>query len=506
MELDTSFGRWLRARRRVLDLTQDDLSRRVGCAVVTIQKIEADERRPSRQLAERLADGVQIAADDRAAIIMLARAEPYLDPAPPAEVAERPLRVPQRSPTNLPAPLTQLIGRKADIAAVRNVLLRGETRLLTLIGPPGIGKTRLSLAVAHDMQAAFSHGGSFIALAPIRDPALVLVTIAQALGITETVGQPPLARLTTALQAQRRLLVLDNFEQVLAAAPLVVELLEACPGVKVLITSRAALYVRGERLYAVPPLLLPNLMRRLAPGALARTPAVALFIEHAQAVRPGFKLTAQNAAAVAAICVRLDGLPLAIELAATRIKLFSPDALLAKLHFPLALLTDGPTDLPARQQTIRSTIDWSYNLLSAHEQMLFQQLGVFVGGWTQEAAEAVCGIADSRLQIADYVAQSTIYNPQSAIVEGLASLLDQSLLVVLEPVADDPRFGMLELVREYARDRLRAAGEEMEMGRRHTVYLLELVETVVPKVGGPERRTALDQLEAELPNIRAAFA
>jgi transcriptional regulator with XRE-family HTH domain len=211
MDIGTSFGRWLRARRRALDLTQSDLARRVGCSAVTIRKIEADERRPSRQIAERLADSLMVAADQRAAVITLARAEPYLDRAP-AEAPEPPLRTPERRPNNLVAPLTRLIGRKQDIAAVRNALLRGEVRLLTLVGSPGIGKTSLSIAVARDVHAAFADGTYFVALAPLGDPALVLATLAQTLGVKETAGQPLLETLKAALQTKRLLLLLDNFE------------------------------------------------------------------------------------------------------------------------------------------------------------------------------------------------------------------------------------------------------------------------------------------------------
>src|SRR5262245_13762389 len=274
MGIETSFGRWLRARRRALDLTQDDLARRVGCSLVTIRKLEAEERRPSRQIAERLADSLMVAADQRAAVITLARSESYLDSAP-TEAPEPPLRAPERPPTNLVAPLTRLVGRKQDIAAVRNALLRSEARLLTLIGPPGIGKTRLSIAVEHDIQAAFADGAYFVALAPLADPALVLAKIAQTLGVREIAGQPLLETLKSVLQARRLLLLLDNFEHLLDAAPLVVELLEACPGLKALVTSRAALHVRGERLYAVPPLLLPDLTQLPATVALARNPAAA---------------------------------------------------------------------------------------------------------------------------------------------------------------------------------------------------------------------------------------
>jgi predicted ATPase/DNA-binding XRE family transcriptional regulator len=489
MDLETSFGRWLRARRRALDLTQDDLARRVGCSTVTIRKLEADERRPSRQIAERLADGLKIMADERAAMITLARAEPNFDP-PPPETSERPLRILPQPPTNLPAPLTRLIGRKQDIAAVRNALLRGEARLLTLVGPPGIGKTRLSIAVAHDVQAAFAGGAYFVALAPLGDPALVLATIAQTLGVRETAGQPLLETLKSALHARRLLLLLDNFEHLLDAASLVVELLEACPGLKALVTSRAALHVRGERLYALPPLLLPDPTQPTAIVSLTRNPAVALLVECAQAVMPDFRLTEQNAAAVAGICVRLEGLPLAIELAATRVKLLHPTALLARLEQRLSLLTDGARDLPPRQRTLRAAIAWSYELLDEDEQMLFARLGVFVGGCTLDAVAAVCN-ATNDLPV--------------DVGGGIASLLDKSLLQQVEGMDGEARFTMLEMIREYALERLAASGAEKIVREQHAAFYLALAEAASAGQHGPSRDMWFDRLELEHNNLRVAL-
>jgi predicted ATPase/transcriptional regulator with XRE-family HTH domain len=487
MELEISFGRWLRARRRALDLTQHDLARQVGCSVVTIRKIEADERRPSRQIAERLADCLKVAADERAALITLARAEPYLNPAP-AQASGRPLPAPHRPPSNLPAPLTRLIGRKQDLAAARNALMRGETRLLTLVGPPGIGKTRLSTEVARDMHDAFVDGAYFVALAPLGEPALVLATIAQMLGVKETAGQPLLDQLKVALQAKRLLIVLDNFEHLLDAAPPLVELLEACPGLKALVTSRAALHVRGERLYTVPPLLLPDLTQLSATVLLARNPAVALFVERAQALLPEFRLTEQNAAAVAAICVRLDGLPLAIELAATRIKLLPPEALLVRLEQRLAVLTDGARDLPPRHRTLRAAITWSYELLDAGEQKLFRRLGVFVGGCTLAAAEAVCNASGDL---------------PPDVLDGLASLVDNSMLQREQGEDGEPRFVMLETIREYALERLEASGETQSLRQRHAAYYLKQAELALQ---GVEQRRWLTHLECEHDNLRATLA
>jgi hypothetical protein len=360
----------------------------------------------------------QIAADQRATMIALARAEPYLGLAS-AEAPERPLPALPSLLPNLPAPLTRLIGRKQDIAAIRNTLIRGETRLLTLIGPPGIGKTRLSIAVAHDVQAAFADGASFVALAPVSDPALVLATIAQVLGIKERAGPPLIETLKAVLQAKRLLLLLDNFEHLLDAAPLIVELLEACPGLKALVTSRAALHVRCERLYAVPPLLLPSLTQLPATAVLARTPAVALLLERAQAVLPHFRLTEQNAPVVAAICVQLDGLPLAIELAAARIRLLSPQTVLTRLEQRLSVLMDVARDLPPRHRTLRAAICWSYELLDTAEQRLFRRLGVFVGGWTLAAAEAVCNTeGDLPWDVVDGLATTPKCTPNGRVCSG----------------------------------------------------------------------------------------
>ncbi|MFL5803167.1 MAG: tetratricopeptide repeat protein [Roseiflexaceae bacterium] len=490
MDVETSFGRWLRARRRALDLTQGDLARRVGCSVVTIQKIEADERRPSRQIAERLVDGLMVTTDQRGALIRLARAEPYQDVAP-VEALEHQLPTSQRPSTNLPTPLTRLIGRKPDIAAVRNALLRGEVRLLTLLGPPGIGKTRLSIAVARDVQDAFSDGAYFVALAPIGDPALVLATIAQILGVTERADQPLIETLTVALQAKRLLLVLDNFEHLLNAAPLVVALLEACPGLKALVTSRAALRVRGERLYGVPPLLLPDLAQLPATVALARNPAVALFVERAQALLPHFRLNEQNAAMVAAICVRLEGLPLAIELAATRITLLHPAALLARLEQRLALLSDGTRDLPPRHRTLRAAIAWSYDLLDEGEQTLLARLGIFVGGCTLEAAEAVCNANDDL---------------PLDVGEGVAALVNHSLLRREADGDGEPRFVLLETIREYALERLAERGEADAARRQHALYYL----AATLRAGRADELWMKDAtgqgLVVELDNLRTALS
>jgi predicted ATPase/DNA-binding XRE family transcriptional regulator len=498
MDSYASFGRWLRARRHIIDLTQDDLARRVGCSVATIRKLEADERHPSRQIAERLAECLKIAPDQLAAFIGMARAEPY---AAPASLSSG--RQIAHPPTNLPASLTRLIGRKPDIAAARNALLRGDTRLLTLLGPPGIGKTHLSLAVAAGLLDAFADGVYFVALAPIGDPAMVIPTIAHILGIVGQDNQSLVERLVSYLRDKRLLLLLDNWEHVLEAAPVVAELLQACTGLTVLATSRAALRLRGERLFPVPPLSLPDLARLPAIDVLARSPAVALFVERAQSVMPDFTLSEANAATVAAICARLDGLPLAIELAAARVTLLPPQTLLARLDQRLALLTDGPRDLPPRHQTLRAAIGWSYQLLSAEEQALFRRLGVFVSGWTVEAAEAMLRSEGRGLR---QDSAPSALSSHCSVLEGLASLLDQSLLKQEAGPDGEPRFTMLETLREYALERLERSGETEALRRRHAEYFLALAERADPELRGAQQKAWLDRLARDHNNLRAALA
>jgi predicted ATPase len=409
-------------------------------------------------------------------------------PAAAPEVAE----APQPSgppPHNLPAELTPLIGRDVEVAAATELLTRGDVRLLTLVGPGGSGKTRLGLEVALGLVERFEHGVYFVGLAELSEPGAVLPTIARTLGLPDS-EQPPAQALKEYLRERQLLLLLDNFEQVIGAAPLLAQLLAAAPRLELMVTSRAALRVSGEQEFPVEPLELPDLARLPAiPEALMTSAAVQLFVMRAQAVKPSFQLDAGNMAAVAEICVRLDGLPLALELAAARVKLFAPQAMLQRLDNRLKLLTGGARDLPGRQQTLRGAIDWSYNLLDPGEQALFARLGVFVGGCTIDAAETICN-ADGGLEL--------------DVIDGLTSLVDKSLLRQQEDSEGEPRFTMLETIREYAVEKLDASGVAEAMLQAHGAFFLEYAEAAAPELTGDEQALWLDRLDDRNGNLRAA--
>jgi predicted ATPase/DNA-binding CsgD family transcriptional regulator len=388
-------------------------------------------------------------------------------------------------------------GRAREVADLEARLRQDEVRLLTLTGPGGVGKTRLALHVASAVQDAYADGVCFVPLAPLADPALVFFTIAHGLGVREDGGRPLLTVVQEFLRTKHLLLVLDNFEHVLAAAPLVVDLLAAAPGLSVLVTSREPLHLYGEQEFSIPPLALPDpqllqhSQHSLAVEQVQEIEAVQLFVARAQAVRRDFRLTPENAPAVVEICRRVDGLPLAIELAAARVKVLPPPALLARLTQPLALLTGGPRNVPARQQTLRNTIAWSYALLSPDEQALFRRLGVFAGGCTLDAAEAVCGAGTVE------------------VLDGLGSLVDKSLLRQEEGPDGEPRFMLLETVREFALEQLQAAGEEVVLRDRHLAWCVALAHAAdeAQRSRGVDRfHEAQRKYFAEWDNVRAALA
>jgi predicted ATPase/class 3 adenylate cyclase len=412
-----------------------------------------------------------------------------------------PLRAIGMCPTNLPAQLTSFIGREEEIASVCSLLRRADVRLVTLSGPGGTGKTRLGLQVAAQLLNEFEDGVFFVSLAAISTVGLVAFTIAEAFGVKEVAGQPILETLEDYLRPRQILLVLDNFEQVITAAPVVTELLTAAPQLKVLVTSREVLLIYGEHEFPVLPFTLPDL-DRLPPqsdvfvSVLSKYAAVKLFVERAQAARPDFYLVDENARTVAEICARLDGLPLAIELAAACSRTFSPQAILARLTgavgpSSLRMLTGSLRDLPARQRTLRGAIDWSYNLLDMGEKKLFTRLAVFVGGCTTEAVEVVCNIGGDL---------------SMDVLDGLTSLVNKSMLQPAMKIEGEPRFTMLETIREYALERLEASGEARLLRQYHAGYYLTLAGRAEPELrAGPQQVAWLDRLEQEHGNLRAAL-
>jgi predicted ATPase/class 3 adenylate cyclase len=410
-----------------------------------------------------------------------------LHPSLPADFP--PLKSLDARPNNLPLQPTAFLGREREVGEAVELLRRLEVRLLTFIGPGGTGKTRLALQVAAELLDDFADGVFIVLLAPVADPNLVPSVIANAIGIREEGGRPLRERLRDFLAARELLLVLDNVEHLVEATPIVAELLGECPGLKVLTTSRVSLRLRAEREYPVPPLALPRRNPPPPVEQLSQYGAVRLFIERAQAVKPDFTVDNENAPAVAEICHRLDGLPLAIELAAARVRMLPPQALLARLEKRLPLLIGGARDAPERQRTLRNTIAWSYELLREDEQALFRRLAVFAGGMTLEAAEAVANPAGDL-----------------DVFGGVERLIEHSLLRQDMGVAGEPRFTMLETIREFAWEQLCEQGEEQEMRMRHATYFATLAEQADDEGRGPKGAVWMARCHLELPNIRAALS
>ena len=473
---EIEFGDLLRRHRATAGITQEDLASRTGLTPQAIGLLERGKRRhPHAYTVQKLAEALELEGRDLSEFEAAARRST----APRSRDHTPVYRV--------PAPPTSLVGREHEAATIATLLREEDVRLLTMIGPGGVGKTRLAIEVARRSRETFADGVVFVPLASLRDPELVPSVLAETLGVKDVADRSLQDALKRYLQGKEMLLLVDNTEHLLPAAPVVADLVEGCPRLTVLATSRAPLRLSAEQQFPIAPLPLDNA------AFPARSPAVRLYLERAKAVVPSFKLTDENAATVARICQRLDGLPLAIELAAARIKLFNPKALLERLDRRFQLLSGGPRDLPERQQTLRDTVAWSHDLLDEAEKTLFRRLAVFAGGFALEAANEVCGPA----------------TPEDRdTLETLASLVDNSLLVsvaVTASASEEPRFMMLETIREYAAEQLRSDGEAEEMHRAHARYYLALAEAAQPEASPQMFDEWLAVLEREHDNLRAAL-
>jgi len=487
----SSFSQWLKKRRKTLDLTQGELAKRVGCAIITIQKIEANERRPSKQMAGLLAEHLDIPKEVNQEFVRFARGEPGARRVVAFhEMGRRAVwRISPYQLTNIPIQPTPLIGRDQDAAAAQKRLLDEDARLLTLVGPPGVGKTRLAIQIASSVLNEFGDGVYFISLVPVKDSTLVPTAVAQALGVNR-VGERSFAdRLKEYLRDKHVLLVLDNFEQVIVAATYVAELLATCPWLSIIVTSRTPLSIRSEHQFPVSPLALPGEeIVEIDLSDLMCYSAIELFVKRAQAVRPDFTLTQENANAIITICKRLDGLPLAIELVVARTGSLPPRVLLKQFSGEQILHTAGLRDVSARHQSLYHAIDWSYALLTPSEQLLLARLSVFTSGWMIEAAERL---------MPDY--------PTSEIKNTLIALVNNHLVVQYEHHSE-PRFILLETIRAYALERLTKTGAEADARQRHAEYYLALAEEADPHLRTASQLVWLDRLEVERGNLRAALA
>jgi len=489
-----SFGSWLRLKRKALDLTRERLAQHVGCSAGTIQKLEEEERRPSAQMAERLADIFNIPPNEQPAFVRFARGE--LQSGMPSAKEDSPWNSSVKLlPSHLPAMVTSLIGREEEIAEVHDYLLSPDVRLVTLVGPPGIGKTRLSIESARTALPDFPNGVFFAALAPLDSPTLIAVTVAQSMGYVGAGNISTVEQLKEGIGNKQLLVVLDNCEHLIEeVASLASALLSACPRLKILASSRESLRVPGEWLYPVQALDVPVLD---SPGedspvdmkSVLNFPALTLFAERARAVRPNFAIEADTVKAISAICKQLDGLPLAIELVAARMRLITPRALLEHLHDQFSLSTAEMRAVPARQKSLENAIDWSYQLLSEEEQKLFSYLSVFSGGFTLAAAETIFLRA---------FRDKTV----SALI---ASLFDKSLLQRSFHASGEARYAMLATIQEFARQRLQETNQEAEIRNGHLAYFLAFAEQADQQLRGPNQIEWLNQLHTTRDNLRAAL-
>jgi predicted ATPase/DNA-binding XRE family transcriptional regulator len=484
-----SFGDWLRLKRKALDLTLEGLANRVGCSASTIRKLEEEERRPSAQIVGRLAEVFSIPQTERAAFLRFARGG--LQSAPTGTKEEFPWQVsatPTRS--NLPATVTSRVGRERELAEVHDYLSRDDIRLVSLIGPPGIGKTRLSIEAARLALPAFPDGTFFVALAPLDNSGLIAQTIAQSLGFVGATNLPVEEQLRQGIGDRHMLIVMDNCEHLVEdVARLAFDLLSACPRLTILATSREVLRVPGEWIYAVPAFEVPD-ENLLGDVKIAHTfPALSLFAERARAVQTEFALSVENLTTVCDICKKLDGLPLAIELIAARTRSLSPQVLLERLDTQFILTADGMRTVPARQKTLNNAIGWSYNLLSSYEQILFAYLSAYSGGFTLDMAEGTFRDSFTQRAVADLV----------------ISLFDKSLLQRSFDSSGEAGYAMLATIQEFARQRLRETGQEATIRNWHLAYFLELAGQADRELRGPDQSKWLNQLNRMHDNLRVAL-
>jgi predicted ATPase/DNA-binding XRE family transcriptional regulator len=487
---EPSFGELLRAYRRQAGLTQEELADRAELSVRGLRYLEGEARRPHVGTIRRIGDALSLTDAERSRLVTAAAAGSGWSVLTGGK-ADRPELEGDEElpPSNLSDEPTPFIGREREVAAVVELLQESRARLVTLTGPGGTGKTRLARRVGATLRPEFWDGVYLVLLDSLADAALVPAAIAGTLGVRAAPGSDLLDTLRGYLETKRLLLILDNFEHLIDASPVVASLLDASRTLRILVTSRTPLRLLREHELPVPPLAVPDREATASADTLAQNEAVALFAERAAAVKPGFAVTAANAPAIAGICLRVDGLPLAIELAAARIRVLPPDALLSRLNQSLGLLTGGGADRPARHQTLRAAIDWSYQLLEPGEQALLRRLAVFAGGWTLDAAEAVCsgdGLSGEE------------------VLDRLDGLLQRSL-VAAEERGESQRFRMLETIRQFAAEKLSLGDDEPMVRRRHAEYFRGMAEAVQRQLTGPESGSAAARLRAEIDNLRAAL-